>query len=67
MTALSRVTATTRPRTSDERDQQRRWNVWSAKGARAEARAHRQAQWLAAAMLGGTSLWLAFELMRVAA
>jgi hypothetical protein len=67
MTALGRAPATTRSPTSEERDERRRWNVWSAKGALAEARSHRQAQWLTAVMLGGTSLWLAFELMRLAA
>ena len=48
--------------TGEARDQQARWDAWRAKGARADARTHRQATWLAVVLLGVGLLWAAIEL-----
>lgn len=49
---------------SEERDCEQRWAAWQAQGALADARTHRRAQLLAAALLGASGLWLALEIIR---
>jgi hypothetical protein len=44
----------------------KRWNGWRAKGAVADVRSQTHVMWTAAALMAGTIIWLAFELIRAA-